>query len=173
MEKGKFADLVAYFEQIARNHKDIRHTDSEKHFFRFELEEMLTGMRSKINYPALVLEGYDFEFTDEKSDNVHKRLNCAFMILGKVTDKGDFDLIHDLWDRLEEIGDEIIIRILSDKRSRVVPVLTYFSMNSVNGAPLTDLQLVHYGYRYAFTLSWPCPNDPDSQCWSDLNTPTP
>lgn len=124
MEKGKYADLVAYFEQLARSHKDIAHTDSDKHFFRFELEEMLTGMRSKINYPALVLEGYDFEFTDEKSDNVHKRLNCAFMILGKVNDKGEFDLIHNLWDRLEEIGNEIMnvdgIESLKDYRDLLV-----------------------------------------------------
>ncbi len=161
MGKGKFADLVTYFEQLARHHRDICHTDAEKHFFRFELEEMLTGMRSKINYPALVLEGYDFEFTDEKSDNVHKRLNCAFMILDKVSDKGDFDKVHERWDRLEEIGDEIMVRILSDKRSRKVPVLSYFSISTVQGAPLTDLQMVHYGHRYSFSLSWPCPNDPD------------
>jgi len=147
MAKAKFLDLVTYFETMARSHKAIGHNDNQKHFFRFELEEMLTGMRSKINYPALILEGYDFEFVDQTTDNVHKRLNYAFMLLDKVSDKGDFDRVHDIWDALEEIGDELIVRILSDKRSRVVPVLSYFSMNSVSGVPLTDLQFVHYGFR--------------------------
>ena len=43
--KAKFADLVSYFENLATNHKALNHGKDEKHFFRYELEEMLTGMR--------------------------------------------------------------------------------------------------------------------------------
>ncbi|MFA6128787.1 MAG: hypothetical protein WC699_15920 [Bacteroidales bacterium] len=86
--KAKFADLVTYMESLATHHKGILNRDDEKHFFRFELEEMLTGMKSNMNYPALVMEGYDFNFVDENSDNLQKRVSCAFMLLGKVSDKG-------------------------------------------------------------------------------------
>ena len=165
--KAKFADLVSYFENLATSHTAIRHTQEEKHFFRFELEEMLTGMRSGVNYPALVLEGYDFTFVDGDSDNVHKRLNCGFMVIGKVSDKGDYDQIHELWDSLEEIGDEIIIRILHDKRERKTDCLAFFSVRSVSGTPLADMNLIHYGFRYEFQLTWPVSNDINLSVWED------
>ncbi len=163
--KSKFAELVNYFERLAACHVKIKHSDQEKHFFRFEMEEMLTGMRSNVNYPAIILEGYDFNFIDGDSDNVHKKINCAFMIIGKVSDKGDFDAIHDLWDQLEEIGDEIIIRILSDKRERTENCLDYFHAKSVSGAPLADVNLIHYGFRYEFQLSWAIANDINPGAW--------
>jgi hypothetical protein len=167
--KAKFNELVAYFENLASQHMAIQHTDSEKHFFRFELEEMLTGMRSQINYPALVLEGYDFEFVDHDSDNLQKKVNCAFMLLDKVSDKGDYDKIHELWDRIEEIGDELIVRLLSDKRERKTPCLAYFHASTVTGTPITDMNLVHYGFRYSFELSWPVNNDINPEVWYDTD----
>ncbi len=165
--KAKFIELVAYFENLASQHLSIRHTLAEKHFFRFELEEMLTGMRSEMNFPAMILEGYDFEFVDHDSDNLHKRVNCAFMLIDKVSDKGDFDAIHTLWDTIEEIGDETIVRILSDKRERKTPCLAYFHASSVTGTPITDMNLVHYGFRYSFNLSWPVSNDINPEAWYD------
>jgi len=166
--KAKFAEFVAYFENLAASHSSIRHQVGEKHFFRFELEEMLTGMRSGINYPAIILEGYDFNFVDVDSDNVHKKINCGFMIIGKVSDKGDYDTIHTLWDTLEEIGDEIIVRILHDKRERKTGCLAYFHIRNVSGAPLTDVNLIHYGFRYEFQLSWPISNEIDTEVWDDV-----
>ena len=166
--KAKFADLVSYLENLAASHIRLKHSAEEKHFFRFELEEMLTGMRSGVNYPALILEGYDFNFVDQDADNVHKKLNCGFMIIGKVSDKGDYDAIHTLWDSLEEIGDEIIIRILHDKRHRKTDCLAYFTVRSVTGTPLVDMNLIHYGFRYEFQLSWPVSNDIDPEVWDDF-----
>jgi hypothetical protein len=165
--KAKFAEFVAYFENLAASHALIRHQAGEKHFFRFELEEMLTGMKSNLHYPALILEGYDFNFVDQDSDNVHKRLNCGFMLIGKISDKGDYDAIHTLWDYLEEIGDEIIVRMLSDKRERKTACLAYFHIRHVTGTPLTDINLIHYGFRYEFQLSWPLSNEIDREVWDD------
>ena len=167
MSKAKFIELVNYMTTLATLHKSILHTDTEKHFFRFELEEMLTGMRSEMNYPAIVMEGYDFQFIDEDSDNLQKKISCAFMILGKVSDKGDFDTIHTLWDTLEEIGDEIVVKILSDKRDHKIDCLAYFHARTINGSPITDLNLIHYGFRYAFELSWPVTNDINPEAWNE------
>jgi hypothetical protein len=167
MAKSKFADLVAYFQLLATNHADIGHTPEEKHFFRFELEEFMTGMSAKIRYPALILEGYDFVFIDNNSDNVHKSLNCGFMLIDKISDKGDYDAIHNLWDRLEEIGDEIIVRILHDKRQNNIDVLSYFTISDVSGSPLVDMNMIHYGFRYDFKLSWALRNDIDLSIWDD------
>ena len=167
--KAKFLDLVSYIESLATLHKGILHSEDEKHFFRFELEEMLTGMKSNLNYPALILEGYDFSFVDEDSDNLQKRVSCAFMLIGKVSDKGDYDAIHLLWDSLEEIGDELVVKILSDKRDRKTECLAYFHARSITGTPITDMNLIHYGFRYAFELSWPVQNDVNTEVWNVPN----
>lgn len=165
--KAKFADLVAYFENLASLHTGIKHSIGEKHFFRFELEEMLVGMKSNLNYPALILEGYDFTFVDENSDNLQKRVSCAFMLLDKISDKGDYDAIHALWDHLEEIGDELVVKILSDKRDRRTECLAYFHARSITGTPITDMNLIHYGFRYAFELSWPVNNEVNPEVWDE------
>ncbi len=168
--KAKFADFVDYMELLATEHVDIQHTQAQKHFFRIELEEILTGLKSKINYPALILEGYDFVFKDQNSDNLHKEINCAFIVMDLIRDKGDYDLIHAKWHEMEEIGDEIVVRILSDKRSRLVEVLSYFHMTNVSGALLVDMNLMHYGVRYDFSLSWPVVNDIDDTKWNMTNS---
>ena len=127
----KFSDYVAYFESIARSHVDIGHTDESKHFFRFELADLLTQVRTKMKFPALVLEGYDFNFQDSKSDNVMKSRNGAFMLLKKVSDKGDLNAIQKVYDEMEVIGDEILIKMLDDKRNNNNNVVRDFQMDSV------------------------------------------
>ena len=43
-----FSDLIAYFESLARRHADIRHSEHEKHFFRFEVDEVLAGINRTV-----------------------------------------------------------------------------------------------------------------------------
>ena len=111
----RFTQIVQYFENLARQHVGIQHTNTEKHFYRFEIDEVLSGLGS-INYPAMILEAYAIEYDDNKSDNVMKNRKGAFILLGNVPDRGDHDSIHELWDELEEIGDDILARIRADKQ---------------------------------------------------------
>jgi len=94
-----FSDIIEYFQMIANQHIQIGHTDEEKHFYRFEIEEVLTGLK-KMNYPALILEGYRYSFSDAKSDNVIKKRSCAFMLVNHLSDIGDFQAMHSIWDDL-------------------------------------------------------------------------
>ena len=110
-EGKKFMDLVTYFQALAGRHKRI------KDFYRFELDEVLTSLRD-IETPCLILEGYKFSFTDNKSDNILKTRSGAFILLDHVKDTGDFNLIHHTWDTLEKIGDDILARIKADKNNQ-------------------------------------------------------
>ena len=170
--KAKFAEFVDYFEQLATEHTDIRHTATEKHFYRIDLDEILTGLKTKIRYPALILEGYDFIFKYQNSDNVHKEVSCAFDVIDFIKDYGDYDLIHETWHRMEEIADEICIRILDDKRSRKIDVLSHFHMSNVKGSLLVDMNLLHYGVRYEFVMSWPINNDINPEKWNQPSNNT-
>lgn len=162
---AKFSDLVAYFKSIAENHIEIKHTSLAKHFYRFELDEVLTGMCSNIKYPALILEAYDFIYKENNSDNIMKKRTGAFIILNKVKDMKNFDEIHELWDMCEEIGDDILIKMNEDKESGLYPVLRHFEISECNGSPLSVATLGQHGMRFTFNLDSAVNNTVNSARW--------
>lgn len=161
-----FTDLIAYFESLATRHRDIRHCQTEKHFFRFEVDEVLAGInRLDVNYPMLVLEGYNFGFTDQNSDNLIKNRSGAFILLGQISDLSDYGQVHEVWDALEQLGDDILARIRSDKQSRKVPVVRDFNLDSVQASLLVNAYGNNAGIRYTFTISSVQPSDVDLEKW--------
>jgi hypothetical protein len=162
---AKFSDLVEYFEKLAGEHVSIAHTATNKHFYRFELDEVLTGMCTSIKYPALILEGYDFNFSESSSDNIRKKRSGAFILIDKITDLKDYNKIHEVWDELELIGDDILVRLRADKESRLVPVLRDFNINECTGTLLSVLELGQHGIRFTFNLTSPVNSEVDETRW--------
>jgi hypothetical protein len=164
MAATRFKGLVSYFRELAEKHVAIQHTTTKKHFYRFELDEVLTGLKN-INYPALILEAYSIGYSDNKSDNVMKHRNGSFILLGHVADKGDFEAIHDLWDELETIGDDILAKIREDKRNSAVKIVKDFNIESVEVGIIANMVGNDYGLRYSFTLTSAAPVDVDETRW--------
>jgi len=163
---AKFSDLIAYFESIATNHKSILHKESEKHFFRMEIDEVLAGInRTDVNYPMLILEGYSFNFTDNRSDNILKNRRGAFILMDHVSDISDYDAIHQKWDQLEVIGDEILAKIRSDKRNPETPVVRAFDFNSLESSLIMNEINHGVGIRYQYTITGTAPMEVDSTKW--------
>lgn len=162
---AKFSDLVEYFEKLAGEHIEIKHSALDKHFYRFELDEVLTGVCTGIKYPALILEGYDFNYSESNSDNIRKKRSGAFILIDKVSDRKDFNRIHEVWDAMELIGDDILVKMKADKESRLVPVLRDFNINECNGAPLAVAELGQYGVRFTFNLGCAVNNIVNTERW--------
>ena len=145
MPNGKrFADLVSYFQTLASQHILIRN------FYRFELDEVLTDLRD-IETPCLIMEGYKFSFTDNKSDNILKTRGGAFILLDHVKDIGDFNAIHSAWDNLEEIGDDVLTRIRSDRHALISPVQN-FPIDTVEAQLISTDLGNFYGIRFTFDI---------------------
>ncbi len=157
-EGKKFTDLIAYFQALAYGHKHI------KDFYRFELDEVLTSLRN-IETPCLIIEGYKFSFTDNKSDNILKTRSGAFILLDHVKDIGDYDLIHSTWDSLEEIGDDILARIKADKNNPESPVRN-FPLENVEGHLLSTEMGNYYGIRFTFDIVCRFNADVDPERWN-------
>lgn len=163
---SQFNDLVTYFENLARKHVSIRHTDTEKHFFRMEIDEVLSGItRTDVKHPYLILEGYYFKFKDNKSDNVLKNRNGAFTLLDYVSDPTDYDAICNAWERMEAIGDDILIKIKSDKRNPMVKSIRDFNFSEVEGTLVANEIDGNYGMRYTYSLDSALPTDVDPDKW--------
>lgn len=168
---SKFSQLVSYFETLARLHKDIGHTDTEKHFFRMEVDEVLAGInRTDVKYPFLILEGYSYDFTDNKSDNLLKNRRGAFMLIDHVSDSSDFGAIQTVWENMEEIGDELLVRIKADKRNPLVAAVRDFDFSSVEAMLIANEMDGNYGIRFTYTLTSPRTNEIDPTKWlSEVN----
>lgn len=163
---SKFSQLVSYFENLARLHKDIGHTDSEKHFFRMEVDEVLAGInRTDVKYPFLILEGYSYDFTDNKSDNLLKNRQGAFMLLDHVSDSSDYQAIHEVWENMEEIGDELLVRMKADKRNPLAPAVHDFDFSSVEALLIANEMDGNYGIRFTYVLTSPGTNEVDPNKW--------
>lgn len=165
---SSFSDLISYFRTLAEKHTSILHSETEKHFFRFEIDEVLAGLnRTDVNFPMLVLEGYSFNFTDQKADNVVKNRSGAFILLDKVTDPSDYDSVHEIWDALESIGDDILMRIRYDKQLRQTPAVRDFNIDNVNAQLIMNQLGNHAGIRFTFTIGSPVSTILDTDKWRD------
>ena len=167
---ANFSDLITYFEKLARLHKSIGHSDSEKHFFRMEIDEVLAGInRTNVTTPFLVLEGYSYDFTNNNSDNLIKNRHGAFLLLDKISDKSDYDKIQQVWNKMESIGDDILSKIKQDKKNRNIPVIQDFDFAQVEATLIASDMDNHYGIRYTYTISSVHATDPHENVWLTEN----
>lgn len=163
---SSFTDLVTYFENIASRHVSIQHTEAEKHFFRFEIDELLGGINcTDSDYPMLVLEGYNFDYSDNRSDNVLKNRRGAFVLLDVVPDITDYNQVHEVWAEMEAIGDDILAKIKADKYNDLTPVVRDFQFSTVQALPILNETGNNAGIRYTFALTSPAPADVDPEKW--------
>ena len=167
--KNNFSKLIDYFENLAKTHVEIQHTENEKHFFRFEIDEVLNGIqRSDVAYPMLILEGYSYNYTDNKSDNILKNRSGAFVLLDHCPDISDYENVHAIWDKLEIIADDILIKIKSDKRNPLTPVVRGFEFSDVESRLIANEIGNSIGIRLTFTISAPVSTDVNINRWISL-----
>ena len=156
----KFSAIVDFFRMLATQHVAIRHSSTEKHFFRLELDEVLSALPETICYPALALESYNLSIEDNKSDNPQKNRTGGFMLIEFVPDMGDYDLIHTKWDQLEEIADDIFARIRQEKRTQNSPVRD-FDLNSVSMTLFSSGTTIAMRFEYALVSRFDADVNPD------------
>lgn len=129
---GTYQALKTYIEDMCKNHVDILHTAEEEHFFMIGLEEILTKIRSSVNFPAVFLADYDYSFTDDHSDNVLKNRSFALVFLDHCADSDDYDEIAAIYDRMEQVADDFINRMYQDKNDRSHSFLKDLDLSTIN-----------------------------------------
>src|SRR5688572_29145943 len=87
------SEYVDYFRDIAVHHKLIAHSEQNKRFYRMNIEEVLSALKTKLEYvnkAALVIQSYEKSIDDFYSDNLRDVKNGLFMVVKKVNDR-DFN----------------------------------------------------------------------------------
>lgn len=146
-----YLDYTAYFEQIAVDL--LGHSSQEKHFFRKGLEEFLNGLSTQVNYPALLLEKYDFSFTDNGADNVMKERTIAFTICDHAADIEDYDRIDEIMSFTEGVVDKIYNRMRKDMSPPQHAFLKNASLGSMRVTPVENKGDGNYGFFVSIGIS--------------------
>lgn len=154
--------LVTYFKYLADNLKDING------FFRMDLTEIQSSFRSKIEFPALVLESHEGNF---EASNVQSTVNdrtFAFTIYLKPL-KSDYDDQNQKLSSAETIGLKVIARMKHDATLPNHFLYNRFKVNTVSYAkvgPVFNEQL--YGYRFVGSILGTEPLIVVPSDWEDL-----
>lgn len=109
-----------FFRDIARRHKEIRHSETEAHFARLilsadpflpvtnQLDEFLDGVKSVLQTPALLLASYTVQYADNRSDNLEKTLMGRLIVLDSVAPKNHYDREEEVLTATERIAEECL-----------------------------------------------------------------
>ena len=145
-----------YIENLARSHKMVRHSDTDKHFFRGELEEFYMDLRNKVKFPAVIAESWEITFQEE-----NKKRETSFIIAAAYKESKNWGNIYAAIDLCERIGDEFLRRIIAD----VDEGKFCGDVELMSAIPMVDEQHLYAGVRYTIQMSCPFRPDPDDDEW--------
>ena len=83
-----------------------------------------------------------------------------------LSDISDYDAMHELWDRLESICDDIIARVKSDKYNAAAKAVRDFDLNNIEFALIANENDRNFGIRCTFTISSPFSTTVDTSRWN-------
>lgn len=172
-----YANYISYFEQLARKHVSIAHTDSECHFTPISIVDFKNGIVSRIKFNHLLLLKPDFMLTNDRSGNLIKKYTGQLMILGKVSERETTHAAKNtIIDSLEAINDEIIARMLNDvyvhnEAGSGLFKATAETLN-ISGSPVgaSDINPNYFGssgWFLQFDIVWPIQATPTAAKWTD------
>ena len=74
--------------------------------------------------------------------------------------------MHELWDRLESICDDIIARVKADKRNTNTKAVREFDLNNIEFALIANENDRNFGIRCTFTIVSPFSTSVDPSRWN-------
>lgn len=154
-------DYKLYMGHLARLHREIQDTPEERHYFFGELPDFYANLRSEVNFPALIAEGSEVEYTGNKS-NISKRRITSFSVVGGYDQPGDINEMVLKVSNCEKIAEQVLGRMLSDPDNEK-PFRT-IEIESISGEYNANEANKYVGYRVTLTLVEPglCINTPSA-----------
>jgi hypothetical protein len=170
MNNDFISDYVAYFEQLAREHKDIQHSDTARHFFVMDINEVLGAMAdSSIQYPAIILNALSAHMAGSSLDNTNEQVNGGFMVIDHCQQIDDYISMVEAMSRSHRIGLEFLQRIHYDIKKceplalKALPEWSIFHVSSKMWGPVFDND---YGWHFEFPITRPIELDFDPDKWN-------
>ncbi len=151
------AEQIAYFEEVAKSNRAINHQPGDsknKRFFRMDLEELESDLRTKVLGLSLVLEHSIAQEEDQDSDNAYIRLDCAFWILHPTQPSDSFEKKNEHRDLCYRVAWQVYTKLKNDKKKGI---FKGYEPGSFNATAYTSLAGTALGYRCSFIYKQPAP----------------
>ena len=155
---------IDYFRQMAIAHKDLQHKVAGEtgdappetvHFARWSADELISGRRSKVAYPALLLEMFEITTHSEMMLDVANKYNGAFSIAASAL-IGNHTSEVDAFTSAERIMTEMLQRIWADHyaptRERCETPFEIFNFHNLNIIPFGPILNNEFGFRCEFAF---------------------
>jgi len=143
-------EISQYFENIARQY--LGHTDTEKHYFPIGLDEFLSGLQTKVHYPALLLDRNEIQYRDNGADNYTKQKTIGFVLIDNVASTDDYTAQEKAYTDMEKLLDKIVGQMHSDKYTPQTTIIADFDINSIDVSPIANYADGNYGYYCTMTI---------------------
>lgn len=116
MSVGQFTlkTWFAYMEELAQGNQLLLHSPTNRHFARKSFEEMLAAKFNDLQYPAMLVDSYEAEGIDNKSNNLLVRRVVAFTIVKKY-EAGNYSERLDFETDCETIALQVLSRMYYDR----------------------------------------------------------
>ena len=158
---------INFFRQLAIAHQGILHnpnseTQSDapvgsKHFTKVSVDEVLTGLRTSVGWPCLMLELYETDTNAEIVYDIRKRPKGAFMVLVHPADQSIaeeencyavaesivYDLLKQIWQVHYGVG-----------MYGCTTPFKEFNFDKINITPVGPLFDREFGYRVEFDFEF-------------------
>ena len=153
-------EYINYFESVARNLKSISHNpeSNRKRFVTGNLDELLGGLRSKLDTkePCLVLYNFEAYFSETTDEAKTVNLQAGFAVIQHVREN-DFREQDQKSDSLFEICADILSKILYDREQHdageLCPAfISDFDLNTVKMPYIGRLGDNAYGWFVEFDI---------------------
>lgn len=143
----------SYIESLCTRHEDILHSLSKMHFVDSD-DEKSTSIDSLLCYPAVILLRGAYQYTGTEG-SIRKSHDYSLFVLDHVSDTGDYTQIKAKQDKCEQILDELLNKIVEDKRARLYPFLLGFSLSGTDADRVENNDDALYGVVAEFSLAIP------------------
>jgi hypothetical protein len=152
----KLSDYDAYFIDIASRMADIAHTEANPRFAHYNMEEVLTGLRGKLDLTGycLLLEDPILQFYKIAGEQTRELQTGAFMVIRHVP-VDDFAFEREVLGYSLELCREVAARMLDDQ---ILAINTTDKPRFLRGLDLNGFQAQKasnifdncFGYRMEF-----------------------
>jgi hypothetical protein len=161
--------FVSYIENLCKLNADVAHDQNgRKSFYRFDFEELAQAVRSISHFPAVVLEGDNLKYIDNKGEVIFKPHDTAIIFIDRVKDVNNYLLKQQKYDEIEALSSEFFLRMRQDAKTRTISAITNFNLNDVNGMRMSDEGNRLLMWRFEFTVEGRMLNEVDNDKWTDL-----
>lgn len=166
----RLAQAKAYWKKAATNNLAVQHTEEEKHFFTFTVEDALSSLKN-INYPAVGLETPVHRFGDGLSDNI-RLLSSGGVLIIKHAPQGNAVKVEEAMLETEEIALQMVSKMRNDRLKandvgvaspeKLMKHLDLFKVKIEEVGPLFDSC---YGWRIDYEFNNPTNLELDEDKW--------